>query len=113
MLPPDFEDILAAREFIAQYLPKTPLVHSEKLSEKLGCDYYLKLENLQPTGAFKVRGGVHLVGTASGQERSTGLVSASTGNHGQSIAYAGRLFGAQVIIYAPIQNVNESKMQAM
>jgi threonine dehydratase len=113
MLPATLKDILAAREFIAQYLPKTPLVHSEKLSEKLGCDYYLKLENLQPTGAFKVRGGVNLVGTASGQERSTGLVSASTGNHGQSIAYAGRLFGARVIIYAPIQNVNESKMQAM
>ena len=113
MLPATFKDILAAREFIAPYLPKTPLVRFEKLSDKLGCDYYVKLENLQPTGAFKVRGGVNLVGTASGQERSTGLVSASTGNHGQSIAYAGRLFGARVIIYAPIENANESKMQAM
>jgi threonine dehydratase len=113
MLPPNFEDILAAREFIAQYLPKTPLVRVEKLSERLGCDYYVKLENLQPTGAFKVRGGVNLVGTASAQERRAGLVSASTGNHGQSIAYAGRLFGARVIIYAPTENVNESKMQAM
>jgi threonine dehydratase len=113
MLPPNFEDILAAREFIAQYLPKTPLVRVEKLSESLGCDYYIKLENLQPTGAFKVRGGVNLVGTASEQERRAGLVSASTGNHGQSIAYAGRLFGARVIIYAPSENVNESKMQAM
>ena len=88
MLPPNFEDILAARAFIAQYLPKTPLVRVEKLSERLGCDYHVKLENLQPTGAFKVRGGVHLVGTASEQERRAGLVSASTGNHGQSIAYA-------------------------
>src|SRR5882672_7140540 len=113
MLPPDFEDILAAREFIAPYLAKTPLVRVEKLSERLGCDYYVKLENLQPTGAFKVRGGVNLVGTASEQERRAGLVSASTGNHGQSIAYAGRLFGAKVIIYAPKENVNESKMQAM
>src|SRR5882672_3355776 len=113
MLPPDFEDILAAREFIARHLPKTPLVRSEKLSEKLGCDYYLKLENLQPTAAFKVRGGVNLVGTLSEQEKSAGIVSASTGNHGQSIAYAGRLFGARVIIYAPTENVNESKMQAM
>ncbi len=113
MLPPNFEDILAAREFIAQYLPKTPLVRVERLSERLGCDYYVKLENLQPTGAFKVRGGVNLVGTASEQERRAGLVSASTGNHGQSIAYAGRLFGARVIIYAPKENVNESKMQAM
>lgn len=85
----------------------------EKLSEMLGCDYYAKLENLQPVGAFKVRGGVNLVGTASNHEKSAGMVSASTGNHGQSIAYAGRRFGAKVIIYAPTENVNESKMQAM
>jgi threonine dehydratase len=113
MRPPTFNDILAARDFVGQYLPRTPLVRVEKLSEMLGCDYYAKLENLQPVGAFKVRGGVNLVGTASSQEKRAGLVSASTGNHGQSIAYAGRLFGAKVIIYAPIENVNESKMQAM
>ena len=113
MLPPTFNDILAARKFIGQYLPKTPLMRVEKLSELLGCDYYAKFENLQPVGAFKVRGGVNLVGTLSDQERLAGLVSASTGNHGQSIAYAGRLFGAKVIIYAPVDNVNESKMQAM
>ncbi|HMJ24310.1 MAG TPA: threonine/serine dehydratase [Pyrinomonadaceae bacterium] len=113
MLPPTFKDIFAAREFIAPHLPKTPLVRVDKLSEDLGCDYYVKLENLQPTGAFKVRGGVNLVGTAPEQERQAGLVSASTGNHGQSIAYAGRLFGARVIIYAPAHNVNEQKMQAM
>ncbi len=85
----------------------------EKLSEILGCDYYAKCENLQPVGAFKVRGGVNLVGTASAEEREAGLISASTGNHGQSIAYAGRLFGARVIIYAPAENVNQTKMQAM
>jgi threonine dehydratase len=127
MLPPNFADILAAREFIGKYLPKTPLMRVEKLSGLLGCDYYAKLENLQPVGAFKVRGGVNLVGTASDLVSTTcvngsvtaregkhlGIVSASTGNHGQSIAYAGRLFGAKVIIYAPEQNVNESKMQAM
>ncbi len=113
MLPPTFADILAARDLVGQYLPRTPLVRVEKLSEMLGCDYYAKLENLQPVGAFKVRGGVNLVGTASDQEKDAGLVSASTGNHGQSIAYAGRLFGAKVIIYAPGEKVNESKMQAM
>lgn len=112
-MPPTFNDILAAREFVAQYLPKTPLVRSRKLSEILDCDYYLKCENLQPVGAFKVRGGINLVGTATDEERNAGLVSASTGNHGQSIAYAGRLFGAQVIIYAPAENVNQTKMQAM
>ena len=113
MLFPTFNDILAARKFIGQYLPKTPLIRVERLSELLGCDYYAKCENLQPVGAFKVRGGVNLVGTVSEQEMGECLVSASTGNHGQSIAYAGRLFGAKVIIYAPIENVNESKMQAM
>jgi threonine dehydratase len=139
MLPPTFEDIVAARKFNAPYLPKTPLVRIAKISEALGCDYYAKLENLQPTGAFKVRGGVNLVGseqTSAGSLRlggeavsqeihrrdaktaevpqiSTTLVSASTGNHGQSIAYAGRLFGTRVIIYAPTENINEAKMQAM
>lgn len=113
MLPPTFNDILAARDFVGRYLPRTPLVRVEKLSQMLGCDYYAKLENLQPVGAFKVRGGVNLVGTASAEERKAGLVSASTGNHGQSIAYAGRLFGSRVIIYAPAENVNQTKMQAM
>jgi threonine dehydratase len=119
MPSPTFDDILAAREFIAPYLPKTPLVRVEKLSQLLDCDYYAKLENLQPVGAFKVRGGVNLVGAddavraASASGQAAVIVSASTGNHGQSLAYAGRLFGAHVIIYAPEQNVNESKMQAM
>jgi threonine dehydratase len=126
MLPPTFEDIVAARKFIAKYLPKTPLVRLPKISEALECDYYAKLENLQPTGAFKVRGGVNLVGNEVNTSRVSGsddqatsanggvtLITASTGNHGQSIAYAGRLFGARVIIYAPAENVNESKMQAM
>src|SRR5512134_364386 len=122
MVPPTFKDIVAARSFIASFLPKTPLVRIAKISEKLGCDYYAKLENLQPVGAFKVRGGINLVGggtrnVSSNARKSidneTILVTASTGNHGQSIAYAGRLFNQRVIIYAPSKNVNESKMQAM
>lgn len=133
MLPLTFADILAAREFIKPYLPKTPLVRIASISEELGCDYYAKLENLQPVGAFKVRGGVNLVGNARAADSidpvhpggselveqgtsdggKTTLITASTGNHGQSIAYAGRLFGTRVIIYAPAENVNESKMQAM
>ena len=113
MQVPTFEDIVAAREFIAPYLPKTPLIRIPALSELLGCDYYAKLENLQPVGAFKVRGGVNLVGTLSDDERRRGLVSASTGNHGQSIAYGGRLFASRVVIYAPAENINELKMRAM
>src|SRR6202008_1585014 len=113
MNSPTFEDVVAAREFIAPYLPATPLVRVRALSELLDCDYYAKLENLQPVGAFKVRGGVNLVGTASDEERRRGLASASTGNHGQSIAYAGWLFSCRVVIYAPAENVNEAKMQAI
>ena len=111
MQPPTFEDIVAARQFISPYLPKTPVVRISKISEALGCDYHAKLENLQPVGAFKVRGGVNLVGTLG--DAATTLVTASTGNHGQSIGYAGRLFNRRVIIYAPAENVNEMKMQAM
>ena len=113
MQAPTYADIVAAREFIAPYLPKTPLVRVDKISEALGCDYYVKLENLQPTGAFKVRGGVNLVGNVRDKSGTQTLVTASTGNHGQSIAYAGRIFGVRVIIYAPAENVNAAKLQAM
>src|SRR4030095_8934831 len=111
---PTFADIVAAREAISDFLPKTPLVRLNKISELLDCDYYAKLENLQPTGAFKVRGGINLVRNEVRRDgQPITLITASTGNHGQSIAYAGRLFGARVIIYAPTENVNESKMRAM
>ncbi|HEU4794524.1 MAG TPA: threonine/serine dehydratase [Pyrinomonadaceae bacterium] len=111
MQAPSYAEIVAAREFISPYLPKTPLVRIDKLSEALGCDYYVKLENLQPVGAFKVRGGVNLVGNENGSGQT--LVTASTGNHGQSIAYAGRLFNTRVIVYAPAENVNPAKLEAM
>ncbi len=110
MQVPTYADVVAAREFISPYLPKTPLVRINKLSEALGCDYYVKLENLQPVGAFKVRGGVNLVGHEPAKQT---LVTASTGNHGQSIGFAGRLFNTRVIVYAPAENVNPAKLQAM
>ena len=110
---PTFNDIQIAHDFVRRYLPPTPLTRIERLSDELGFDYFAKCENFQPVGAFKVRGGVNLGGTATDEEKQSGLISASTGNHGQSIAYAGRLFGARVIIYAPAENVNEMKMQAM
>ncbi len=113
MSTPTFEDVVAAREFIAPYLPKTPLIRIDAISEMLDCEYYAKLENLQPVGAFKVRGGVNIVGTASDEERRRSFIAASTGNHGQSLAFAGKLFASRVIIYAPAENVNETKMSAI
>jgi threonine dehydratase len=110
---PSFEDIVAARVLVSRHLPKTPLVRVWALSRLLDCDYYAKCENFQPVGAFKVRGGVNLVGTLNDDEKRRGVISASTGNHGQSIAFAGRLFGVPVVIYAPAENANPLKLQAM
>lgn len=111
--PPTSADVDEARAFIRPHLPATPLLRSEELSGVLGCHYTVKCENLQPTGAFKVRGGVNLVGRLSAEERRAGLISASTGNHGQSIAWAGRRFGASVVIYVPAEGANPAKLEAM
>jgi threonine dehydratase len=109
---PTLEDVFRARRVIAPYLRPTPLVRSDSLSELLGCEAYLKCENVQPIGVFKVRGGINLVSSLSEQERRAGVITASTGNHGQSIAYAARLFGVPAVIAAP-ENCNPYKRRAM
>ena len=108
-----FAAVEEAATFIGPHLAPTPLVHCYKLSQLLGCSYHAKCENLQPVGAFKVRGGVNLLGHLSPAERQRGVISASTGNHGQSLAYAGQLFGVPVVIYGPKHNSNPAKVQAM
>jgi threonine dehydratase len=113
LVPPTIEDVRAARRTIAAHLPPTPLLRSWKLSQRLGCDYYIKCESFQPVGAFKVRGGVNLVAGLSADERRAGLVAASTGNHGQSVAFAGRLFDVPVVIYVPAEGANPLKVAAM
>jgi len=101
LVPPTMDDIVRARRLLADLLPPTPLLSPPALAERLGCEIFLKCENLQPTGAFKVRGGLNLLSQMSPEERARGLVTASTGNHGQSIAYAARVFGAPATIYVP------------
>ena len=110
---PTFADVEAARDFVGAHLAPTPLVHCWPLSQRLGCQYYAKCENLQPVGAFKVRGGVNLIGRLDVAERERGVISASTGNHGQSLAFAGQLFGVPVVIYGPEHNSNPLKVAAM
>ncbi len=110
--PPTLHDVYTARRIIAGYLTPTPLLHSPVLSAQLNCDVYLKCEQLNPTGAFKVRGGLTLVSRLSAEEKQRGLITASTGNHGQSIAYAGRTFGVPVIIGTPVGS-NPDKVTAM
>lgn len=98
LTPPTTADIYNARTVIAEYLPETPLVYCEWLSAELDAEVYLKREDVLPTGAFKVRGGVTLLAELEGRFRDLGLIAASTGNHGKSLAYAGRLFNVPVII---------------
>lgn len=112
MQPPTLPDVYRARQVINRYLAPTPLVRSAAMSEVLGCDVYLKLETAQPIGAFKVRGGINLVSQLTEDERARGVITASTGNHGQSIAYAARTFGVKAIIAAP-ERANPDKVAAM
>src|SRR5919198_4778198 len=99
--PSTFDDVLAARDRLGRYLSPTPLYRYPALTELVGTEIWVKHENHQPVGAFKVRGGVNLVAQLSPDERERGLIAASTGNHGQSIAYAARLFGAAAIVCVP------------
>lgn len=109
---PTVKDVFEARCVVDRYLKATPLLHSGALSRALGCEAFLKCENLQPIGAFKVRGGLNLISRLTGEERSRGVITASTGNHGQSIAYAARAFGVKAIIGAP-EGANPYKVEAM
>jgi threonine dehydratase len=112
LVGPTMEDVLRARRAIAPSLRPTPVLAPPALSEALGCSVVLKCEHLNPTGAFKVRGGINLVGQLSAEERRRGVVTASTGNHGQSIAYAAGLFGVRAVVLAP-EGANPVKTAAM
>ncbi|MDQ3524238.1 MAG: threonine/serine dehydratase [Chloroflexota bacterium] len=98
---PTLGDVYRARKLLASHLTPTPLIHAEQLSDLLGVDVHVKCENLQPIGAFKVRGGLYLMSRLSDEQRGCGVVGASTGNHGQSIAYAARAFDAKATIFVP------------
>ena len=105
-------DVLEARRAIAPHLLRTPLHSYPPLGELVGAEVLVKHENHLPTGAFKVRGGLNLVSRLEPGERARGLVTASTGNHGQSIGYAGRLFGARVVVCVPV-GANAAKLRSM
>lgn len=112
LTPPTTADVYQARNAIRPYLPRTPLVRSEALSAEFDADVYLKREDTLPIGAFKVRGGITLVSRLDEEFRDRGLIAASTGNHGQSVAYAGRTFDVPVTIVVP-EDANPKKVTAM
>jgi threonine dehydratase len=109
---PDLADVLAARVRIAPYLGPTPLYRYPALDALAGAQVWVKHENHQPVGAFKVRGGVNLVSQLGADERNQGVNTASTGNHGQSVAYAANLFGVRAIVCMP-ERANPVKVESM
>jgi threonine dehydratase len=109
---PTLADVYAARLRIAPHLRPTPLYAYGALSELVGAEIFVKHENHLPIGAFKVRGGVNLVSQLSDGERRSGVITASTGNHGQSIAFAAGLFGVRAIVCVP-EGANPVKLAAM
>jgi threonine dehydratase len=110
--PVGLADVLAARRRIRPHLPPTAFRSYPALTDAVGAEVWVKHENHNPTAAFKVRGGVNLVARLGDDERHRGLISASTGNHGQSIAYAARLFGVRATICVP-EGANPVKVAAI
>jgi len=111
MTAPTLADVYAARPRVAAVVRPTPLMRHPLLARETGLDIAVKHENHNPTGAFKVRGGLNLIGSLTAEERR-GVITATTGNHGQSIALACQREGVPCTIVTPIGN-NPEKNAAM
>lgn len=107
-----FHGIVAARKVVNRYLQRTPLRHYQELSEKLGFQAYVKHENHLITGCFKVRGGINFIYNLPKDLKERGVVTATRGNHGQSIAFAATQFGVKATVVVPYGN-NPDKNSAM
>ena len=112
MQAPTLRDVYRAKKTIAPHIPRTPLHYSSGLSEMLEAEVYLKHEEYLPLGAFKGRGGINLLANMTDEEKERGLITASSGNHGQSMASACKMFGAKAIIGLP-EDANPNKVAAM
>ena len=107
-----FERITRAHSAIRPQVAITPLERSRTLSATLGCEVLLKAEHLQPTGSFKIRGATNKIHLLGEEGRRTGVITASTGNHGQAVARAGALAGVPVTVYVAASTAR-SKMEAI
>jgi threonine dehydratase len=112
MEPPIYADILAAEPVVHRHIRPTPLYEWPALSRLLGCRFFLKHENHTPTTAFKARGGINLVARLPDEHKHRGILGCTTGNHGQSLAYAARLFGVRCVLVVP-RGANPDKLAAM
>ncbi len=106
------QEIIAARRVVTHFLKPTPLIHYPELSDRLGFQAYIKHENHHPTGSFKVRGGLNFMHHLPQAQREKGVITATRGNHGQSIAYAATQFGVEATVVVPYGN-NPEKNSAM
>jgi len=105
-------DVIRAENRIREYIRKTPMEYSEYYSGVTGGKVFMKLESLQVTGSFKVRGALNKIITLSDEERSRGVVTASAGNHGKALAYASMLFGIKAVIFVP-EYAPKTKIEAI
>ena len=109
----DLVEILQAQQRLRPYLQQTPLIHSPFLSEHTGGDVWLKLENQQPTGSFKVRGALNKISQLTQGQKRRGLVTASAGNHALGVAFAAQAAGGlKTDIFVP-QNAPQAKVDKL
>ncbi len=106
------QDIIQAKKTVYRFLASTPLFYNKQISEETEAKVYIKFENHQPVRAFKIRGGLVKINSLSNSQKAKGVCTASTGNHGQSIAYASKQFGVNAKVFAPVGN-NPDKTRAM
>src|SRR3954467_1804721 len=94
-------DVERAAQAVAGVARETPVLPAKRLSRQVGGELWLKLENLQVTGSFKVRGAVNCLSQLSGEEHEAGVLAASAGNHAQAVAWAARKLGTKATLYMP------------
>src|SRR5262245_44091780 len=112
MYDPTYEDVLAAQPHVYARMRPSAILKHPLLDEWIGRSTWIKHENHNPTGSFKIRGGLNLVAQMSDEEKRCGVICASTGNHGQSVAMACRMHGVRCRIVVPV-GANPDKMAAM
>jgi len=107
-----FQNIVEASKKIRDFVTRTPAYHSVVFSQRTGAEVYLKLECFQPVGAFKIRGAVNKIRSLSQSELNKGLVAASSGNHGLSVAYAAKIYKTKAVVVVP-ENAVKEKVEAI
>jgi threonine dehydratase len=112
VVPVTLLDIYAARKRIAGIARRTPLIHSPPLSERCGAAVYLKLECLQETGSFKIRGAANRMLGLTVEERERGVITVSTGNHGRAVSHVARRLGIRAVVCVS-ELVPDNKVQAI